>query len=245
MTESCEKICLTQAVSGAGWAAKLGPGVLAYALAGGHSVEDPELKYGLSVAGLVHPDKLLTKRGARPGDKLILTKSIGTGIVATAVKQKKASKEAQTQAEISMLQLNRKAAEILADFKVNACTDVTGYGLLGHLCEMFFGQGIGARIQAAAVPMLPGTIDYAAQGMVPGGLGRNREFRVSMVDIDPSVHATILDVLFDPQTFGGLLIAVAPKDVDALLNCLKKKVNPKTEVIGEIIDEKRERILVR
>jgi len=178
-------------------------------LVGGHSVDDPELKYGLSVTGVIHPDKVLRNKGARTGDKLILTKALGTGIVSTALKGEVVSEELLTLSVESMSTLNRKAAELLVEAgEVHACTDVTGFGFLGHAAEMIEGTDVGVRIFAMSVPVFPGLRELVEMGIVPGGLYRNKNFRMPMVEVDPGCPQWLFDVLFDPQTSGGLLIAL-------------------------------------
>ena len=146
---------------------------------GGHSIEDKELKYGLSVTGIVHPAKVLTKKNLRPGDRLVLTKPLGTGIVNTAIKAALASAELTEKATRLMAALNRDAAGIMTHFEVGACTDVTGFGLLGHLAEMVLGSGTSARIYADRVPMIAEALEFAAMGLIPAGAYKNREFRES------------------------------------------------------------------
>jgi len=213
-------------------------------LVGGHTVEDPELKYGLSVTGFVHPDRVLTKKNIKIGDRLILTKPLGTGIVATAIKGGLASPEAAETVARVMATLNREAAEIMVTFPVHACTDVTGFGFLGHLAEMVSGTGIGVRIESTRVPVFQETLDYAAMGLIPAGAYRNREFREGMVDFAPSVQRTVQDVLFDPQTSGGLLISVPPESAEGLLNGLIENGVPDAALVGEVVMEPKERIAV-
>lgn len=187
-------------------------------IAGGHTVTDAEPKFGLVVTGAVHPDRVWTKAGARPGDVLFLTKPIGTGIVATALKRDKAQPEDVAAATDSMLTLNRAAAETArAAGGVHAATDITGFGLLGHAAEMADKREVGLRISADAVPLLPGTENYAAAGHIAGGLGRNRayfETHRGGIRFAPDVDPTLQTVLFDPQTSGGLLFAVDPALAD-------------------------------
>jgi selenide,water dikinase len=188
-------------------------------IAGGHTVTDAEPKFGLVVTGTIHPDRVWTKAGAQPGDTLFLSKPIGTGIVATALKSQKARAEDVVAATESMLTLNRAAAETArAAGGVHAATDITGFGLLGHASEMAAKSGIGLRIAASAVPLLPGTEDYAAAGYVAGGLGRNRayfETEGAGIRFDPGVAPVVQTILFDPQTSGGLLFAVDPARAEA------------------------------
>lgn len=213
-------------------------------LVGGHSVEDKELKYGLSVTGFIHPDRVLTKKNLREGDQLILTKPLGTGIINTAIKGGLASTDIIESVTSLMATLNREAAEVMKDFPVHVCTDITGFGLLGHLAEMVVDSGLGIRLYADRIPIIPATLNYASMGLVPAGAHKNREFRQVMVDIASSVSAILQDVLYDPQTSGGLLICVGRNKSDALLNRLKKVGVQDAGWIGEVVREPKERILV-
>lgn len=199
------------------------------AVVGGHSVEDREPKYGLVVTGLVSPDGVLANSGARPGDVLVLTKPIGTGILTTALKKKQLEDSAAVEVVEVMTTLNRAAAEAIEGLRVHALTDVTGFGLLGHLVEMASASGIGARLQASAVPVLQQAWPLARRGIHPGGTKRNLEhFGPSVQWAQGTPEETRL-VLADPQTSGGLLIAIASEDVDELLGRLET-----ASVIGEI-----------
>lgn len=214
-------------------------------LVGGHSVEDPELKYGLSVTGVIHPEKVLLNKGARAGDRLILTKAIGTGIVSTAVKGEEASAELLALSVASMTTLNRKAAELMVEAGgIHACTDVTGFGLLGHACEMIEGSDVGLKIRASSVPVFRGVQELVKEGIVPGGLYRNKTFRMSMIEADPACPEWLLDVLFDPQTSGGLLIALPEPEATALLKKLHAAGIREAAAIGEVVDEPKGKILV-
>jgi selenide,water dikinase len=213
-------------------------------LLGGHTVDDPELKYGLSVTGTIHPDKVVHNNGARPGDRLVLTKPLGTGIISTAIKHDKASKQAIARITRSMTTLNRTACEVMMEVGVNACKDVTGFGLLGHTSEMIEGTEVGMVIESAAVPAFPEAKEYAEAGMIPGGLNRNRDFRKNMVDIDSKVPQYLQDVLFDPQTSGGLLITVPKMKASRLLKRLHVEGVAEAVVIGEVVAEPRGRIRV-
>jgi selenide,water dikinase len=212
-------------------------------LIGGHSIEDAELKYGLSVTGFIHPDRVLSKKNLRAGDRLVLTKPLGTGIINTAIKGGLASAAVAAEVTEQMATLNRAAAETMAGFDISACTDVTGFGLLGHLAEMVSGSGCGARIFAAKVPILGETLDLAAMGLVPAGAHRNREFRKHMVAFAPSIDAVMQDVLFDPQTSGGLLISVDRAQSEPLVAALREAGVKAAAVIGEVIGEE-EKIIV-
>jgi len=180
-------------------------------IAGGHTVVDKEPKYGLCVTGLVDPDRVTIKGGLEPGHRLFLSKPLGTGVIATAGKGERA-KPAHMEAAIqSMTRLNRGAAEVLSELRVTGCTDVTGFGLLGHGAEMAKASGVALRIEAGRLPILPGALDYARKGFGTGGGARNRSALEDSVTIDKSIDEAMIQVLFDPQTSGGLLIAI-PQD---------------------------------
>ncbi len=214
-------------------------------LVGGHSVEDKELKYGLSVTGFIHPDRILTKRNLKTGDRLILTKPLGTGIINTAIKGGLASKEITDTVTRLMATLNRDAAEIMKDYPVHACTDITGFGLLGHIAEMIIDTGFSIKLTSKTIPIIPETLEYAGMGLVPAGTYKNREFRECMVDFDPSVDSLVQDILFDPQTSGGLLICVNRENADELLEKLKEKGMANAAIIGDVATEPKERIIVK
>ncbi len=186
-------------------------------IAGGHTIIDAEPKYGLCVLGLVHPQRVMTKAGARPGDVLFLTKPLGTGIITTAAMQDRASPQHLQAAIDSMVLLNRHASHIARAVEAQALTDVTGYSLLGHGYEMAAAGTVGLRLIAAAVPVLEGALVYAKEGIVTGGGGRNRQYLQGKVRIGAGISESMGHVLFDPQTSGGLLMAVSPesaKDVE-------------------------------
>lgn len=213
-------------------------------LVGGHSIEDQELKYGLSVTGVIHPDAILTNTGALVGDHIILTKPLGTGIINTAQKGGMADSKAVQKAIEVMTELNRKAAEVMKRFKVHACTDVTGFGLLGHLCEML-GQGeIGIRISLDAIPILPKAEEYAGMGLVPGGAHRNKEFYKTKVQGADGCSPALLDVLYDPQTSGGLLIAVPQEEVEGIMRFLQEVGVKKARVIAEVMAKPKGRLIL-
>jgi selenide,water dikinase len=209
-------------------------------LLGGHSIEDEEFKYGLSVSGFVHPQKIYTNRGLHPGDCLILTKPLGTGIINTAVKGGLASSGTVVTVTELMTELNKTASEILGSFPVTACTDVTGFGLLGHLAEMVVGTDICVTIESGVVPVLPEALEFAAMGFVPAGTHRNRSFRQKMVRLASNVSPVMRDVLFDPQTSGGLLIGCAEKKAFELKNRLIAAGVKNTAIIGKVYDNERE-----
>jgi len=213
-------------------------------LVGGHSIEDRELKYGLSVTGIVHPAKVLTKKRLRPGDRLVLTKPLGTGIVNTAVKADMVSSELTEKVVRLMAALNREAAGVMSTFDVAACTDVTGFGLLGHLAEMVCGSGLSARVISGRVPVIPEALEFAAMGLVPAGAHKNREFREAMISADGTVSRALQDVLFDPQTSGGLLICVNDAQADDLVTALRDAGCEDAAWIAEIEDDPAEKIRV-
>ncbi len=189
------------------------------ALLGGHSVEDPEPKLGYAVTGLVDPEKAWRNNTLEPGGRLLLTKPIGTGLVNMALRAQCASPEAQAAAEKAMATLNKVAAEVLARFHVQACTDVTGFGLAGHAAEMAAGALCGLAIHMDRVPLLPDVQEYAAMGLIPEGTYRNREGRLRFLSGDLSSPS--LDLLFDPQTSGGLLVAVPEGEAEVALHALR------------------------
>lgn len=213
-------------------------------LIGGHSIEDKELKYGLSVTGFVHPARVLVKTNLRSGDRLVLTKGLGTGIVNTAIKAGMASAELTQKITRQMAALNRDAARVMSAFNISACTDITGFGLLGHLAEMVCGSGLSARIFADRTPMIPEALEFAAMGLIPAGAYKNRQFRESMITFDQTVARSRQDVLADPQTSGGLLIAVAPDQADRLVAALKDAGIDTAARIGEIVNRREEKIWV-
>ena len=213
-------------------------------LVGGHSVEDNELKYGLSVTGIVHPDKILANIGAKAGDKLILTKPLGTGIISTAIKAEMADKDITEKIIKCMNTLNRRPVELMSKFDVHACTDVTGFGLLGHACEMIENSNVGILIHASEVPFFPEALEYARQGLIPGGTHRNQQFRAHMIDKNKGISEDIMHILFDAQTSGGLLIAIPEPDANKLLSAMHEEGISDAAFIGEIIDEPKARIVI-
>ncbi len=212
-------------------------------LVGGHSIEDKELKYGLSVTGFIHPDRILTKKNLCPGDRLILTKPLGTGILITAMKAGLVSENVQNSVIRLMAELNKNAAEIMQNFPVHACTDITGFGLLGHLAEMVQGSGCGVRIFADQVPLIPEAVEFASMGLIPAGAYRNLEFREKMIEFSGKQSRIMPYLLFDPQTSGGLLICVAPERAEELLQTMRQKGIEAAE-IGEVCRENREIIKI-
>lgn len=194
---------------------------------GGHSVNDEEIKFGYSVTGTIHPKRILANSGARAGDALMFTKKIGTGVIATALKRGIADPVHIQAAVDSMLSLNRAACEAMLEFDVHGCTDVTGFGLIGHAREMAVASKVTLEIVARDVQFLPGAVEYARQGAIPAGLKNNREFASCAVEGTSEVD----DLLYDPQTSGGLLISINERDAAAL-----KRKYPATYRIGRVID---------
>jgi selenide,water dikinase len=186
---------------------------------GGHSIRDEETKFGYSVTGLVHPKEILSNAGAQPGDALILTKPLGTGVISTAIKKGKAEQSWIDAAVQSMTTLNKVAAELIAsrDYQVHAMTDVTGFGLIGHSREIALASGVGINFSSQDIPILPGALECIHAGHVPGGLKANREFAECVVGYEAGVPDELKTLMFDPQTAGGLLISVAGKDCGELV----------------------------
>jgi selenide,water dikinase len=214
-------------------------------LIGGHSVEDDELKYGLSVTGVIHPDRVLFNKGARPGDRLILTKPLGTGIVSTALKAGLAGAALVARSVACMTTLNNKAAELMAKMDaIHACTDVTGFGFLGHALEMAEGSDVGMRIDAASVPFFPEIRPCVEGGIIPGGLIRNRKFREGQVEISPGCPDWRVDILFDPQTAGGLLIALPAGDAKHLLHEMHASGIAEAAIVGEVTASPKGKIII-
>jgi selenide, water dikinase len=202
-------------------------------VAGGHTVSDKEPKYGLAVTGTVHPDQVITKGGAQPGDQLILTKPLGTGVVTTALKNERARAEHVDAAVKVMSRLNRDASRMAQRFGVHAMTDITGYGLTGHGREMAQASGVDLHIAYSALPWLPGALTYAEEGVFPGGTGRNQQYFGQWVELPPDFGEAHEGLLFDPQTSGGLLMAVPASKAEVLLRSLLA-AGDNAVVIGEV-----------
>jgi selenide,water dikinase len=200
---------------------------------GGHSIDDAEPKYGLVAIGEVHPERMVTNAGARPGDRLVLTKPIGSGVIATAIKRGEADAGTIRSAVDVMATLNDVAAAAMIDAGIRGATDVTGFGLLGHLRNLLRASGVAARVEGGAVPFLPGAERLAAAGHVPGGSRRNLEDLVEAVAFPEAMDETMRILLCDAQTSGGLLMAVPPERLDALLDVLTGRI-PTVAVIGEV-----------
>jgi len=212
---------------------------------GGHSIRDDETKFGYSVTGVVHPQRVLANKGAQPGDRLLFTKSLGTGVISTAIKKGTAKQNWIDAAVKSMTTLNKSAAEVITrandqqpatndDFAVHALTDVTGFGLIGHAREMALASDVSLVFHAAKIPLLEGALDCVRAGNIPGGLTANREFAECLVEYEDGIPEEVKTLLFDPQTAGGLLISVAAEDAAALTNALLAASVPAVE-IGEVL----------
>jgi selenide,water dikinase len=213
-------------------------------IVGGHTVDDTEPKYGLAVTGIVHPEKVLRNNGAKPGDALILTKPIGVGIISTAVKRGLADDETACEARDLMAELNHIAAEVMREIGANACTDITGFGLLGHLFEMTSGSGVNATVNASAVPTLKAAMDFAGADVVPGGTINNLDYVEPYVDFDSSISKVLRLVLADAQTSGGLLISIPQEKTEDILRELHSRGVEHAAQIGVITESGPGRIKV-
>ena len=215
------------------------------AVIGGHSVRDPEIKFGYSVTGMIHPERVWTNSGAKPGDKLILTKPLGTGVISTAIKKGEAKQEWIEAATKSMTTLNLKAARIAAGdrFAVHAATDITGFGLIGHSREMAAGSEVSLHIESSRVEALPGALECIRAKFIPGGLNANRDFAECMVEYGEGVSEERRSLLFDPQTAGGLLVSVSPEHTPALIAELRQAGVAANE-IGEVLPQAKPLIRV-
>ena len=206
-------------------------------IVGGHTVEDDEPKYGLAVTGLVHPKKMISTEGARAGDRLVLTKPLGTGILATALKGEVISETEMAEAIAGMQTLNRAAAEAMLEVGVSACTDITGFGLLGHALEMAQASSVSIEIWGDDLPLYTGAREMAAMGLIPAGNRRNRDYYLPKVldGHEPSVE--VIDLVCDPQTSGGLLIAVAAEKAQQLIRCIETRGEDAWQV-GEVVENR-------
>jgi selenide,water dikinase len=212
-------------------------------LVGGHTVDDKEPKYGLSVSGIVHPERVLSNATAKPGDKLVLTKPIGVGILNTAMKENLVSEEISKKVIEVMIHLNKYAAMSFDKIKVNSVTDITGFGLLGHTLEMAKASDVTIEIDSKEIPILEGAIEMANMGIIPAGMYRNKQYiseDVELVNID----AAIEDILYDPQTSGGLLVSVNEEFAQMLVEDMKKNGSIEAKIIGSVKEKKDKYIKV-
>jgi selenide,water dikinase len=211
---------------------------------GGHTIDDPEPKYGLSVVAVAEPDKIITNAGAKPGDALVLTKALGTGVISTAIKRDKASEAIQTEAIATMSTLNKNASQAMVEVGVDACTDVTGFGLMGHLHEMISASGLGALVYTSKVPVINGTRELAVANIMPGGAYNNLNHMENSIAWSDSINHADKLILCDPQTSGGLLIALPMDKVDLLMSTMEKRGVRGSTLIGEITDDPSKTIQV-
>ncbi len=216
-------------------------------LVGGHSIEDDEPKYGLSVMGLIHPDKIWRNMGAREGDVLILTKPIGTGILTTALKADMLSEEAIREVTHIMSTLNKIPADLLreASVDIHACTDITGFGLIGHALEMAEGSQVSIVIDHSNIDMIHEAVSLAEMGILPAGMYKNKVHCESKVHFADAIEEKIMDLLYDPQTSGGLLFALPKENAEAVLNVLQEHYSLKCSMIGNVIEKKDYHIFVK
>jgi selenide,water dikinase len=202
---------------------------------GGHTIIDPELKYGMAVTGVVHPRRIFRNVGVRAGDALVLTKALGTGIVTTALKRRQAPAASVRAAVASMVALNKAASQVARTFAVHACSDVTGFGLLGHAVEMAIGSRVSILLEAQTLPLLPGAADLALRGFLTGGCSRNRVYLADKVVVAPTVGRALEEVAFDPQTSGGLLIAIGGAKADRLVRALHRAGIRAAAIVGRAV----------
>jgi len=214
-------------------------------LVGGHSVDDEELKYGLSVTGLIHPNHVVSNGGAKAGDLLVLTKPLGTGIIATALKGELASKTAVARMTESMAALNKRPSELMQEVGANGCTDITGFGLLGHTLEMARASGTGIIIHPSRIPTLEEAENYSTMGLVPGGARANRDFASCRADIEADISPYLFDIFYDPQTSGGLLISLPPKKARTLVKMLHSEGWKAATTVGEVVEEPKGRVVIK
>jgi len=211
---------------------------------GGHSIGDDEIKFGYAVTGVINPQRVLKNVGAQPGDGLVLTKPLGTGVISTALKKDSVEKDAMDAAILSMCTLNRISMEVALNWEVHAATDITGFGLLGHAREMAIGSKVSFAVDSEKVDFLPRARELAKEGFLPGGLKRNLEFIGGCVEFAPGVPEEVKNLLFDPQTSGGLLLSVARNDSALLLESLRAK-GVRAQQVGEVIEKTHPLVRVR
>lgn len=239
-SETMDISVLTQVLSGA--LAKLNEAGVT--LVGGHSVKNSELKYGLCVTGIVHPQKVVTKSEAKVGDKLILTKPLGTGILTTALKAGLVDEKTKTKLTEQMAKLNDKAAEVMVSLGAHACTDITGFGLIGHACEMAENSGVAIELYLDKVPFIREVMQFAQMGLIPEGMYANEEFRAHMVE-GSQADEDLMAILYAPQTSGGLFIAVSPEKADKMVEQIRQAGDEQAAIVGQVIDSPKSQIIVR
>ncbi|SDK57050.1 selenophosphate synthase [Natronincola ferrireducens] len=214
-------------------------------LVGGHTVEDDEPKYGLSVTGIIHPDKVLANSTGREGDYLILTKPLGTGILNTAIKADLANSKEYEAAVITMITLNKYAMEAVKDLRISACTDITGFGFLGHAYEMAKGSNVSLEIFSQEIPLLEGALEFAEMGVIPGGMYSNKRHIEKEIKAINNIKEAVEDILYDPQTSGGLLLAIHPDDADKALANLKEIGKNQFSIVGKIVKKDQHTIYLK
>ncbi len=210
---------------------------------GGHSIRDPEIKFGYSVTGTIDPERVMANSGAKPGDCLILTKSLGTGVISTAIKRGQAAPEWIAAASESMTTLNKRGAEIALKYDVHGMTDITGFGLIGHARELALASAVSLEINSGEIPILPGALESIRAGFIPGGLNANRDFAECVVERKESIPDDLWILLFDPQTAGGLLISANANDSGKLVSDLQV-AGVRAAVIGRVLKEQKPLIKV-
>lgn len=213
-------------------------------MVGGHSIQDDEVKFGLSVTGVVHPRQVVTNAGARVGDRLILTKPLGSGVQSTALKAKLLDEKEAAALTRLMATLNKKASEVMLAFEAHACTDVSGFGLIGHMCEVAEASGVAVALDSGQVPYIRGVDRLVSLGLIPAAMYTNRDFRLDMVEVGAAVADWMINVLFDPQTSGGLLIAAATTKAEAMLSELRASGYEEAAIIGEVVSRPGDEIRV-
>ena len=212
-------------------------------IAGGHTINDEEPKYGLCVTGFTHPDKIWTNNTAKEGDVLILTKPLGSGILNSANKASLLLPNITTQLENHMTLLNKSAFEVIRNFKINSCTDVTGFGLMGHAFEMASGSHVTIKFDSKNIPLMDGVEEMAKMGIIPGGAYNNREYLEPFIELSSNIPLHLADILFDPQTSGGLLFSVNEKDAPEILKELRGKLES-AQIIGEVLTKQDKSIII-
>jgi len=212
-------------------------------LVGGHSVDDQQIMFGYAVTGTIDPNKIATNRGARPGDALILTKPIGTGVISTGIKFGKAEETVVRASLATMLLAGRRAAQIMQEFDVRGATDITGFGLIGHTWELACGSKATIELDSSAVPLIPGALDLVTQGLLTGGDKTNRSYVGPDIDISGKVSRELVSLLFDPQTAGGMLISIEPARARQMLDELRATY-PAAAIIGRVLPKSQHSIVV-
>lgn len=205
---------------------------------GGHTLQDTEVKYGLSVTGIIHPDKIVTNAGAKPGDVLVLTKPLGTGLIISAIKANKVFEEDISIVTRSMTSLNKTASETMLESGVNACTDITGFGLLGHACEMAEASRVTLSFSAGRIPIFDGCERYVKMGLIPGVSKLSKKYLKDAIRIDSRVREELVDVLFDAQTSGGLLISLSEEKAEVICATLKERGVMAARIVGKVCERR-------